>query len=167
MPTKEHARLEDARTGTAAWTNGGHISANARGTRCERTTARTATPGTSSPTITPAPAPIAGRRRHRQRSKRHAAVSRCEVTRTSGVYTARSGRVLRHWHRHGDVQSGSPVRARPDVEVTAHRFDALAHVNQSEALVLHSLYDESHAVVHNGQLETIAIAGQVYGIVLA
>ena len=49
------------------------------------------------------------------------------------------------------------------MKLTAHRFDALAHADQPEALVPHSLDDESHAVVDHGQRRDGGIAGQVHG----
>ena len=57
----ERSRLaEDG--GAAAGSCGGRISANASGARCARTTARTATPGSTSRTIRRVRAPIAGAR---------------------------------------------------------------------------------------------------------
>ena len=60
--TAESTRLEEAREQKVPGRNGGPTSASASGERCARTTARTATPGISSPTIRPARAPTAGAR---------------------------------------------------------------------------------------------------------
>ena len=49
-------------TAESPGSNGDRISASASGARCARTTARTATPGTTSPTIRRARAPITGAR---------------------------------------------------------------------------------------------------------
>ena len=56
-----------------------------------------------------------------------------------------------------------PRRARGHVEATAHRFDALPHADQPEALGRQRLNDESHPVVDDGQVETVGIAGQLHG----
>ena len=56
------ASSRGARGGCALAEVGARTSASASGGRCARTTARAATPGTTSPTTRPAPAPTAGAR---------------------------------------------------------------------------------------------------------
>ena len=61
--TSEEERLEQARLSPEIlWRCRGPTSANGPGARCARTTAPTATPGTTSPTTMPAAAPTAGAR---------------------------------------------------------------------------------------------------------
>ena len=75
-------------------------------------------------------------------------------------------RAVRHLQRHVGLQSGATIRTRLDIERAADRFDALSHAIDPRPSAPHFVDDESHAVVDNGERETVGVAARVDSHVL-